>query len=1674
VEFVELSIRDAAALSCQLVRDVWEHKTDGTQPVPRPLAADDKCISAVHRFLVQTARVHYCSVSSHLSSCLHVVRQIPTRVTCTEQDVDKVCENIAAEFGIGVPVREFDGISFSAATEGVIQKFFVMFNVTVLDESKTSDTILPENPALRLHDLPLDALRDKAGLVSHMSRHGLEQTILLARGSAKVDKSIEQYAMLVKGTNLVDFIVEITHMVKNHSATTEKILEDFFRSRGEEHKKYTCSAIPHHKLHSMFALHLLAIRRARAQILGYKSACCALENSMLERLLLIRRVSTTVTVFVKDNQAFEPLHHNDACANSHSIFTFSVDSQTGVMSVFNGRRSVVFPDSLSQLDVIDATLIKVCQISCAEQKLHPLARLHVMHDVWCAQAIFEEARFALLRSMHELLMRCSSSAAVEQAARHMNAVLSVRSHWDMDCHEQSYASLSVLLQARAMIARSEIIDRLLVAQVVIERAVCSELASVLGAQFDLEPEAYVQRMCGLRLSGGAESSRSCTLSPGNMSFGDIGSGNTACRVFQLFSIIDDAVSCVCDLRHITSSAMEFAVAMEASFFALDAIRRVHFAHNLQQLPTIQFASASICNVTLLELCDNPALILFVCKSSGPVGSDVFSHSMGLAFESLRLRETLLDTRYRSSVLRQVLKNILESGGVAEALKAEKSGFSTKPRKERELPAPKAPMMDLAAASDCPLALSLNPLCSKLVGVSFEALEGLRSLASASGDNRCMETLRVAISCELSEGYVLEALATHSQLAIDVAWRNIACRGDLSKTKHSSSLAEASEGKLPCNWAGGGLRGALPMDAAITTATALYSRERMMFNAMATMSFDTPMTHEQSVSVLHSFCSVFAAEAELPLLLAQCALQTHRLAMKLVRLPPKCSPIIAPFVEHRSSKSTPPVASAQSQDARRAFSPQGDLVDIFVLPSIVQWLKPACNSAATLNHYLCTLMALSDLLSLVHVRGVVVSENSVGDAMVGFFHKIEIELSDRMTKSTSAELAYLLQLRCCSWFVKHTLLLKAARTVMLQQEDYKNARRLLTASFLIENGRASIAEDDTAGGDGGSQAVVEHMHSRASLGFLDEEFLLTPFAERSMLGNEYSKIDFATNVHLTTLIKSVNAVEMVHLELDHLRMQLSAIDVRDGLVSLKSGRPRPENKQQLQESTEIIESYVRQQLGVPVSNLGPEDFVVKLVSRTNVLLLRKYLLEIGAIYDKVSQFEAEIQALSKRHSLDGEDGNQLQSACADLLACFSRCEDVCEGKPSTKTVTTSHLNSVLGNFAHQLHKQSMPPGDSRVFSEISECRENIEKLLLEQRSQNITLRVTGEHFSRHYVCRMLDKACAFLYKEYAYAKQLHRLRQVIDAKTHSAEVSVQSIFNPVVQELDIQNRTRRAGLHKDCKDSMLAYSKTIAACFREASVVASNCHMPGQRLARKPPTPFPDHAATQASSQVVYYSERLHPLEYPNLAKLLVVENERMEDELVCTRAFFWWKRLVATSHSVETIHRELEEKDKITKDRFGIGCMHYILLRCVCLLSAGVTHRVLATPKLIEETRMLREASELQLRILKGKCDQSMAERDELVAFKVSTQKRIEELEERRGMYELKFSPELDVDAISQRLEALPPLDGMQVGLSSPKTSRFGDKRNLQTALREVCARALCSIANLNATRVFLAYSLTA
>ncbi len=114
---------------------------------------------------------------------------------------------------------------------------------------------------------------------------------------------------------------------------------------------------------------------------------------------------------------------------------------------------------------------------------------------------------------------------------------------------------------------------------------------------------------------------------------------------------------------------------------------------------------------------------------------------------------------------------------------------------------------------------------------------------------------------------------------------------------------------------------------------------------------------------------------------------------------------------------------------------------------------------------------------------------------------------------------------------------------------------------------------------------------------------------------------------------------------------------------------------------------------------------------------------------------------------------------------------------------------------------------------------------------------------------------------------------------------------------------------------------------------------------------------------------------------------------------------------------------------------------------------MLATPKSIEETRMLREASELQCRILKGKCDEALAERDELVAFKVSTQKRIEELEEQRAVYELKFPAELDVDAVTQRLNSLPPLDEVQTGPASPKASRFADKRSLQTALRQVLPR---------------------
>jgi hypothetical protein len=129
--------------------------------------------------------------------------------------------------------------------------------------------------------------------------------------------------------------------------------------------------------------------------------------------------------------------------------------------------------------------------------------------------------------------------------------------------------------------------------------------------------------------------------------------------------------------------------------------------------------------------------------------------------------------------------------------------------------------------------------------------------------------------------------------------------------------------------------------------------------------------------------------------------------------------------------------------------------------------------------------------------------------------------------------------------------------------------------------------------------------------------------------------------------------------------------------------------------------------------------------------------------------------------------------------------------------------------------------------------------------------------------------------------------------------------------------------------MVSFSKTMSACFREASVVALNCHLPEQRLIRKPPTSFPNQTATQASSQVVYYSERLHPLEYPSLIKLLVEENSRMTETLVCTRAFFWWKRLVATSQSSASIRRDNEEKDKITKDRFGTGALVVSVFCCV-------------------------------------------------------------------------------------------------------------------------------------------------
>jgi hypothetical protein len=50
-------------------------------------------------------------------------------------------------------------------------------------------------------------------------------------------------------------------------------------------------------------------------------------------------------------------------------------------------------------------------------------------------------------------------------------------------------------------------------------------------------------------------------------------------------------------------------------------------------------------------------------------------------------------------------------------------------------------------------------------------------------------------------------------------------------------------KLPCDWGGGGLRGVLPLDAEVSVANALYSRERIVFNAMATLAIETPTVHE---------------------------------------------------------------------------------------------------------------------------------------------------------------------------------------------------------------------------------------------------------------------------------------------------------------------------------------------------------------------------------------------------------------------------------------------------------------------------------------------------------------------------------------------------------------------------------------------------------------------------------------------------------------------------------------------------------------------------------------------------------------------------------------------------------------------------------------------------------------
>jgi hypothetical protein len=46
---------------------------------------------------------------------------------------------------------------------------------------------------------------------------------------------------------------------------------------------------------------------------------------MLERLLILRRLSTSVAVFVKDNQAFEPIDHKNISVDSSVMFTFDVD-----------------------------------------------------------------------------------------------------------------------------------------------------------------------------------------------------------------------------------------------------------------------------------------------------------------------------------------------------------------------------------------------------------------------------------------------------------------------------------------------------------------------------------------------------------------------------------------------------------------------------------------------------------------------------------------------------------------------------------------------------------------------------------------------------------------------------------------------------------------------------------------------------------------------------------------------------------------------------------------------------------------------------------------------------------------------------------------------------------------------------------------------------------------------------------------------------------------------------------------------------------------------------------------------------------------------------------------------------------------------------------------------------